>query len=135
MARFMLDTSICVELLRGRAASVFRRFQSLALDEVAISSVTLAELQYGASRSARPAHNSAVLIQFCAPLAILSFDQSAASTYGTVRTALERGGEPIGPLDTLIASHALSLGLTVVTTNDREFRRVAGLSVENWLDA
>jgi tRNA(fMet)-specific endonuclease VapC len=74
-----------------------------------------------------------LLAEFCAPLAILPFGELAAETYGRVRAELERAGTPIGPLDTLIASHALSHQLTLITNNDREFRQVAGLSVENWL--
>ena len=131
--RFMLDTDICVELIRGRATRVFDRLRKCDVDDVAISSVTLAELKYGVAKSSRPAHHAVLLAQFCAPLAIVSFDSEAAEIYGTVRAKLERAGTPIGPLDTLIAAHALALGLIVVTNNEREFRRVAGLPVENWL--
>ena len=133
MTGYMLDTSICIELLRGRAPRVFDRLRRCREDEVAVSAVTLAELQYGAARSARPEKHAVLVAEFCAPLAILPFDGLAAETYGTVRAVLERAGTPIGPLDTLIAAHALSLGLTVVTSNLREFRRVAGLNLENWL--
>src|SRR5688572_8799165 len=107
-----------------------RRYQ---IDEVAVSSITLAELQYGVAKSARPAQHELLLAQFCAPLAILPFDDIAAETYGRVRAALERAGTPIGPLDTLIASHAMALELTLVTNNQREFERVEGLRVENWM--
>lgn len=100
---------------------------------MAISSITLAELQYGVARSARPAHHEALLAQFLAPLAIAPFDGAAAEVYGRVRADLERQGTPIGPLDTLIAAHALSLQSTLLTRNEREFRRVAGLTVRNWL--
>lgn len=133
MTRYMLDTNICVELLRGRAAHAFEQLKRCRVDEAAISSITLAELQYGVAKTARPARHTALLAEFCAPLAILPFDSQAAEVYGAVRAALERAGTAIGPLDTLIASHALSLGITVVTNNEREFRRVAGLKVENWL--
>ena len=133
MTRYLLDTNACVDLLRGRAPRLFARLTRCQVDEVAISAITLAELHYGAAKSARPAHHAALLAEFCAPLAILSFDHLAAEAYGRVRAALEHAGTPIGPLDTLIASHALSLGLTVITNNQREFRRVPGLAVENWL--
>jgi tRNA(fMet)-specific endonuclease VapC len=131
--RFMLDTNICVELLRGRAPLVFQHLKRYQPDDIAISSISLAELQYGVAKSARPAHNAELLVRFCAPLAILNFDDKAAQIYGTLRAGLERKGTQIGPLDTLIASHALSTGLTLVTNNEREFRRVAGLSVEKWM--
>jgi tRNA(fMet)-specific endonuclease VapC len=129
----MLDTNICVELLRGRAAYAFEQLKCCRVGEAAISSITLAELQYGVAKTARPTRHTVLLAEFCAPLAILPFDNQAAEVYGAVRTALERAGTPIVPLDTLIASHALSLGITIVTNNEREFRRVAGLNVENWL--
>jgi tRNA(fMet)-specific endonuclease VapC len=133
--RFMLDTNVCVELLRGRAPALFQRLRRYEPDDVGLSSITLAELQYGVAKSARPDHNATLLAQFCAPLAILPFDSPAAEAYGTVRAALERSGTPIGPLDTLIAAHALALNLTLLTNNEREFRRVGGLRVENWMSA
>jgi tRNA(fMet)-specific endonuclease VapC len=129
----MLDTNICVELIRGRAARVFDRLRQHRVDAVAISSITLAELQYGVSKSARSARNAVLLAKFCAPLAIVPFDNQAAESYGSVRVSLEQTGKPIGPLDTLIAAHAMALDMTLVTNNEREFRRVVGLRVENWL--
>ena len=133
MTRYLLDPNVCVELLRGRVPALFARLRSFEIDEISISSITLAELQYGVAKSARPARHAELLAQFCAPLAILPFDNIAAETYGRARAELERAGMSIGPLDTLIAAHALSLGLTLVTNTEREIRRVAGLPVENWL--
>lgn len=133
MTRYLLDPNVCVELLRGRVPALFARLRSFEIDEISISSITLAELQYGVAKSARPARHAELLAQFCAPLAILPFDNIAAETYGRARAELERAGMSIGPLDTLIAAHALSLCLTLVTNNEREIRRVAGLPVENWL--
>jgi tRNA(fMet)-specific endonuclease VapC len=129
----MLDTNVCVELIRGRAPGVFDRLRRHRVDEVAMSSITLAELQYGVAKSARPGGNAVLLVEFCAPLALLDFDSRAAETYGIMRATLERAGTPIGPLDSLIAAHALSLGVTLVTNNQREFRRVGGLRIENWV--
>jgi len=133
VTRFFFDTSTCIELLRAGSRKVISRIRRYEIDEVAISSITLAELQYGVSKSARPAHHEVLLLQFCAPIAVLPFDHLAAETYGPVRAALEQASTSIGPLDTLIASHALALDLTLVTTNEREFQRVAGLRVENWI--
>jgi tRNA(fMet)-specific endonuclease VapC len=133
MIRLMLDTNVCVELLRGRAPGVLKRLRRLAIDEVAISSITLAELQCGVAKSARPARHELLLAEFCAPLVIPPFDSLAAEVYGRTRAQLERIGKPIGPLDTLIAAHALALDVTLVTNNEREFGRVPGLRVENWL--
>ena len=129
----MLDTNICIELLRGGAAPVASRMPKHEIDEIAISSISLAELQYGVASSARPAHHHTLLVEFCAPLAILAFDDRAAVTYGRVRAELKLAGTPIGPLDTLIAAHALALNVTLVTSNEREFGRVDGLRIENWV--
>jgi tRNA(fMet)-specific endonuclease VapC len=133
VTRFMLDTNMCVALIRGQAARVFERMRRRRVDEVGMSSITLAELQYGVAKSARPEHNAALLAEFCAPLAIVPFEDGVAEAYGRVRAALERAGMSIGPLDTLIAAHALALDVTLVTDNEREFRRVEGLRVENWM--
>ena len=130
--RFMLDTNLCIDLMRGKSAAAFKRLRSLAVDEAGISTITLGELRFGASKSARQAHHQSLIIAFCAPLAIAAFDAHAAEVYGTIRAALETGGAPIGPLDTLIAAHALALGATIVTANVREFQRVPRLVVENW---
>jgi tRNA(fMet)-specific endonuclease VapC len=130
--RFMLDTNLCIDLMRGKANAAFKRLRSLAIDQAGISTITLAELRYGASKSARQAHHESMVIAFCAPLAIAPFDAEAAEIYGTIRASLEAAGTPIGPLDTLIAAHALAMGATLVTSNVREFQPVQGLSVENW---
>ena len=130
--RFMLDTNLCIDLMRGKSAAAFKRLRSLAVDEAGISTITLAELRYGAAKSSRPAHHEALIVAFCAPLASAAFDAKASETYGNVRAALEVAGMPIGPLDTLIAAHGLALGATIVTANVREFQRVPGLAVENW---
>jgi tRNA(fMet)-specific endonuclease VapC len=128
--RYLLDTNICIELLRGREAGLFKRLSLMSPGEVAISSITLAELQYGVMKSSNPAKHATLLMQFCAPLEIMSFDHATAGVYGRIRATLEHKGIPIGPLDTLIAAHALSLDATLLTNNIREFQRVSGLRVE-----
>jgi tRNA(fMet)-specific endonuclease VapC len=100
---------------------------------VGISVIALAELQHGIEKSARPDQNRIALSQFCAPLEIRPFTDIAAVIYGKIRNSLERRGEVIGPMDLLIAAHALADAVTVVTNNEGEFRRVDGLSVENWI--
>ena len=132
MIKWLLDTSICIEIIRNRSHRVLAELQSCEPGAVGISSVTLAELYYGAARSSDPVRNRLMLTQFCAPLETMPFDDHAASEYGQVRANLERSGLPVGPLDTLIAAHALSLRTTLVTNNEREFRRMKGLRVENW---
>ena len=130
--RFMLDTNTCVDLIRQRDDRILRKMQRLMPDDLCVSSVTLSELEYGAAKSAAPGKNRLALAEFMTPLNIAPYDDAVAPVYGRVRAELERAGTPIGPLDTMIAAHALSLGLTVVTDNEREFRRVPGLKVQNW---
>jgi len=132
MVRHLLDTNACIELIRRRSRRVLSRLRERPVGSVGISSITLAELFYGVSRSADPDRNLVALTQFCAPLEILPFDDRCSAVYGRVREQLERSGFPIGPLDTLIAAHALSEKAILVTDNVREFRRVSGLVIENW---
>jgi tRNA(fMet)-specific endonuclease VapC len=131
--RCLLDTSICIELIRGRSQAVLKRLRRRKIGSVGVSAISLAELQYGVARSSDPARNTIALAHFCAPLEICPFEHDAASVYRGVRAELERAGTPIGPLDTLIAAHALALNVTLITKNEREFDRVTGLRVENWL--
>ncbi len=103
------------------------------MSDVAISSVTLSELEYGVAKSGRPEQNRDALNDFLVPLEIIPFDAHAAFHYGEIRTFLEKEGMVIGPMDMLIASHARSLAVTLVTNNTEEFERVPGLRVENWV--
>jgi tRNA(fMet)-specific endonuclease VapC len=134
MLRYMLDTNICIYVIKKRPARLRERFNNFA-DQLCISVITLAELIYGAEKSARPRENLTVVEQFCARLDILSFADRAATHYGQLWAELELGGRPVGIHDMMIAGHARSEGLTVVTNNVREFRRVPGLRLENWLSS
>lgn len=131
--KLMLDTNICIYLIKRHPASVLDRFRSLQVGAIGISIITLAELMYGAAKSRHPQRNKEALAEFTAPFEVASFDTGAADSYGRLRTALEKHGRPIGAMDLLIAAHALSLGVTLVTNNVGEFGRVPGLRVENWL--
>lgn len=132
MLRYMLDTDICIHVMKRRPSPLRERFSKLD-DQLCISSVTLAELWYGAHKSARHSTNLQAVEQFAARLDVLAFTPAAAAHYGEIRAALERIGKPIGSNDMLIAAHARSEGLIVVTNNEREFRRIDGLQIENWL--
>jgi tRNA(fMet)-specific endonuclease VapC len=132
MLRYLLDTNICVYTLKNRPPEVRDAFNRHS-GQLAISSVSLAELLYGAEKSARPEHNLAQVESFAARLEVLPFDARAAGHYGQIRAVLERQGNPIGPYDLMIAGHARSLGLTLVTNNAREFDRVPGLLLEDWV--
>ena len=129
----MLDTNICIYLIKQQPPSVLERFLSHPVGDIGISSITVAELDYGASKSRQASKNRAALDQFIAPLDVAAFDREAASVYGKIRASLEAKGTPIGGMDLLIAAHALSLGVRLVTNNGREFKRVPGLKVENWV--
>lgn len=130
--RFMLDTDTCINLIRQRNEKILARLKRRRPEDICISAVTLSELEFGAAKSADRAKNRLALVEFMTPIGVMPYDDTVAESYGRVRAELEGMGTPIGPLDTMIAAHALSLGLTVVTGNEREFRRVSGLKVQNW---
>lgn len=129
---YLLDTNICAYIINRRPPGVRERLTRHRNDDVSVSSLTVAELRYGADKSSRPEQNHESLDKFLLPLGIYDFDAEAAAAYGGLRVTLEQRGTPIGPLDTLIAAHALSLGATLVTNNTREFERVSKLRLEDW---
>jgi tRNA(fMet)-specific endonuclease VapC len=131
--RWMLDTDTCIGLIRFRHERALRRLQSKTIGQVGLSSITLSELAFGVSRSSKPQQNRSALDQFLLALEVVPFDSEAANEAGDVRARLAVAGTPIGPMDTLIAAHARSLDVTLVTHNRREFRCVKGLRVEDWL--
>ena len=131
--KVLLDTNICIYLIKHRPPEVRQRFERYVVGEVGISSITVSELQYGVEKSRRVEQNRAALMQFLLPLIIADFDYASAVVYGRIRAELERLGTPMGPLDTLIAAHAVSLDVTLVTNNERGFSRVSALRLENWV--
>ncbi len=131
--KYLLDTNICIYLIKKKPLHLLAKFQSIPLGDAGISSITLGELQYGVAKSEFPQRNQEALNKFTLPLEIVSFDSHAAMVYGKIRSQLEKQGTPIGPLDTLLAAHALSLNAVMVTNNIKEFERVDGLAVENWI--
>jgi len=132
LIRYLLDTDICIYVIREQPDTVIRHLRQVEATEVGISAITLSELAYGVEKSRHKERNRQKLAEFLAPLQIAAYDERAGGYYGTLRAQLEEVGRPIGPLDALIAAHALSLGCTLVTNNEREFSRVSGLSIENW---
>ena len=131
---YMLDTNICIYIMKNKPEKVLRRFKEELNNGIGISSITLAELEYGMKHSSNPAQNERALLRFLVPLSVLPFGAGAASEYGAIRTFLQNNGTPIGPLDMLIAAHAKAEGLVMVTNNVREFERVPGLEIENWAE-
>ncbi len=131
--RWMLDTDTCIALIKQHPDSALKKLRGKSIGQVGISSITLGELAFGASKSAKSRESYAALGEFLLPLELAGFDERAAMQYGEVRALLAREGKPIGPLDTLIAAHALALETILVTHNIREFERVEGLQLEDWL--
>jgi tRNA(fMet)-specific endonuclease VapC len=131
MLRYMLDTNLCIRVLRDRPASLRARFNAEA-EGLCISTIILSELLHGAEKSVRPVENRLGVEHFTARLQTLPFDADAAAHAANIRAALERQGHPIGGYDMLIAGHARSRGLVVVTGNLREFTRIEGLRCEDW---
>ena len=134
---YMLDTNTCIYLMTDRhperRSRILTRLDALAPDEnLVLSSIVTFELSYGAQKGCWRKANLALLEEFLLDFIIAPFDEKAAHTGGTIRTELEKKGNPIGPMDTLIAAHAVSLGIPLVTHNLGEFTRVRGLKVENW---
>ena len=132
--KVMLDTNTCIAIIKRKPPQALARFNAYKVGEIGISWVTLAELEFGAAKSQHQEKNQAALDEFVVPLEIANFNRETARVYGRARATLEKKGTPIGSLDMMIGAHALSLGVTLATNNTREFCRIKGLSVVDWLD-
>lgn len=131
--KFLLDTNICIYIIKQKPLEVLHKFNTYQVGDIGISSITVAELEFGVQKSQYPAKNQQALTQFLLPLEIVNFDHAAATIYGDIRARLEKQGTAIGSLDTLIAAHALSLQVILITNNIKEFSRVPNLKSENWV--
>ena len=132
MTMYLLDTNICIYAINRRNPKIVDTFKSLPIGEIALSIITLAELEYAASKSAHRDHNRLMLMGFVSPFKILPFDGGDAEVFGILRAHLERAGTPIGPYDLQIAAQALARNCVLVTNNVGEFERIPGLKIENW---
>ena len=132
MIQYMLDTDICIYIIKRKPADVIKRLMKSRISQIGISSITLSELEYGVAKSSKQEQNQVALAQFLAPMEILSYGDEAAQQYGRLRAFLEKQGTPIGSLDMLIAAHALSIDCILVTNNEKEFGRVPNLKIDNW---
>lgn len=130
--KLLLDTNICIYVIKQHPASVLKHFMGFQVGDIGISSITLSELRYGVAKSMHHEKNSKALDEFITPLEVVSFDEQAASVYGDIWATLEKAGTPIGSMDMLIAAHAVSLGLPLVTNNTREFERIPDLTILDW---
>ena len=132
--KYLLDTNICIYIINEKPKKILRKFERYPVHEFGISSITQAELQYGVAKSKNKKTNQGALNEFLLPLTIFPFHGDKLVTcYGEISTLLESKGNTIGPLDMLIAAHALSLDLTIVSNNINEFSRVPKLKCENWI--
>ena len=131
--RYMLDTNICIYIIKHKPESVYTKLKKIQPEDVCISSITYSELSYGVEKSEQTDRNRLALTLMLSNIDIETFDAVAAEEYGDIRARLEKAGTPIGSLDMLIAAHAKALGCTLVTINGKEFSRVEGLRVENWV--
>lgn len=132
--KYLLDTNIIAYIINKRPPEVFSKFQSLSRGDLLVSSIVVAELWFGVAKSQKKEQNKVALEIFLEPLTIVDFDLTAAKFYAIIRADLQSSGSVIGSNDLLIAAHALSLGLTLVTNNTKEFGRVSGLTLENWVE-
>ncbi|AFY85301.1 type II toxin-antitoxin system tRNA(fMet)-specific endonuclease VapC [Oscillatoria acuminata] len=132
--KFLLDTNICIYVIKQKPLRVKERLQKIDTGEVGLSIITLAELEYGAAKSQKPQGNREALTRFCLPFQIVDFSPEDAQNFGEIRANLERRGQPIGSYDLLIASQSVTRGLILVTNNIKEFSRVDGLNLENWVE-
>ena len=130
--RYMLDSNICIFLIKNKPEGVLKKLNEVRQDGISISTITLAELEHGVANSMHRQNNADALAQMLTLLNVLSFDAKAAHHYGLIRAGLQRRGRLIGPLDMLIAGHALAAGLILVTNKIREFQRIDRLVVEDW---
>ena len=130
--KYMLDTNICIYLIKKKPERVLEKLKSAINAGVAISAITLAELEFGVALSSYPEKNADTLLQFLTAYKVLPFDLKAAAQYGLIRSDLQKKGKLIGQMDLLIAAHAKATGLILVTNNTREFIRVEGLFAEDW---
>lgn len=130
---YMLDTNMCIYIIKKRPISLMEKFNSIPKNNICVSVVTYAELQYGVERSSSKRMNREIVDDFISHLTVLSWDMDAAYRYGKIRSALEEKGTPIGNMDLLISAHALSQKCTLVSNNLREFNRIKDLETENWV--
>ena len=134
MKRCMLDTNICIYIIKNKPEQARKRFKEYAIGDLAISSITVSELMYGANKSQYIEKNLKAVERFLLPFDIVDYDYKASLVYGEIRADLEKKGKVIGGLDMLIAAHAESLDMILVTNNTKEFNRVIGLDIDNWVE-
>jgi len=129
---YLLDTNMCIYILKNKFIQIKSRIEEAGIENVGISSITVAEMEYGAAKSNNPDQARSRLYEFLVPFEIFDFDTKASECYGQIRAELEKKGTPIGALDTLISAIAVANNAIIVTNNEKEFNRIKELKVENW---
>ncbi len=130
--KLLLDTNICIYIIKQQPATVLKHFLEYQIGDIGISSITLSELRFGVAKNTHREKNAKALDEFIIPLEVVPYDEAAAHAYGDIRAALEKAGTPIGSMDMLIAAHAVSLGIPLVTNNTHEFLRVPSITLLDW---
>jgi tRNA(fMet)-specific endonuclease VapC len=130
--KLLLDTNICIYIIKQQPAAVLKHFLEYEIGDIGISSITLSELRFGVAKSTQREKNAKALDEFIIPLEVVPYDEAAAHVYGDIRATLEKAGTPIGSMDMLIAAHAVSLGIPLVTNNTREFFRIPSITLIDW---
>ena len=131
--KFLLDTNICIYIIKNKYLDIVKKMEKVGIENIGVSSITIAEMEYGISKSTKPNESESKLYEFLVPFTVLDFNVSAARYYGKIRNELNRKGTPIGTMDLLIASIAIANRLKIVTNNEKEFERISGLRIENWI--
>jgi len=131
--KYLLDTNICIYILNNKYRTIMDRIENTGIEEIALSTMTIAELALGVEKSQKKEKNKIALMEFLLPFSILDFSQNDACTYAKIRADLEKRGNIIGNMDLLIGSQALSRGLCLVTNNEKEFKRIKKIEIENWI--
>jgi tRNA(fMet)-specific endonuclease VapC len=132
--KYLLDTNICIYILNNKYREIMNRIENAGIEEIALSTMTIAELALGVEKSKKQDENRIALMEFLLPFRILDFDQNDAYSYAIIRADLEKKGNIIGNMDLLIGSQAIRRGLCLVTNNVNEFERIEGLEIENWIE-
>jgi len=132
--KYLLDTNICIYIIKKKPEKVIKRFKEKKPGDITISSITISELEYGVAKSSKPDINTIALKEFLAPLMVIDYTSKDSEHYGKIRKDLEKKGTPIGAMDLLIASQAISREMILVTNNENEFKRVKGIRIENWVN-
>ena len=133
MNQYLLDTNICIYIMNKKPEAVYQKFKKVSLDTIFISAISEYEIKYGVEKSQKSDKNKKIVTEFLGFLTILPFDSESTSIAGSIRNTLEKKGQIIGPYDLLIASQALAKNLILITNKEKEFRRIKGLKIENWI--